>query len=205
MTSRVAAVLAASVLVAAGALSCQPPPPSTSSAAPSTRLAAGNLTANGVELQRACTPSGEELCFNAVDDNCNGVVDEGCGLCTGVLQFTIAWGGNPADVDLHVIDPSGRHVSPGQRTTSSGLKLDRACPDARGCGGQNVENVCFEGDDPPRGHYTVEARLAAVEHGGRTAQLPVPVTLGARVGGRTFSGHLELTGKDDKKSFTFDL
>jgi tRNA (guanosine-2'-O-)-methyltransferase len=186
------------------AASCQPPPPSSGSGV-SASLAAANITASGVELQRACTPSGEELCFNAVDDNCNGVVDEGCGLCTGVLQFTIAWGGNPADVDLHVFDPSGGHVSPAQRTTSSGLKLDRACPDARGCGGQNIENVCFEGDDPPRGHYTVEARLAAVEHGGRPAQLPVSVTLGARVGGRTFSGHLELTGKDDKKSFTFDL
>ena len=45
----------------------------------------------GVVLERACTPSGPELCFNARDDNCNGIIDEGCGVSTGLVQFVIAW------------------------------------------------------------------------------------------------------------------
>ena len=65
----------------------------------------------GVTLVEACTPTGPEICFNAVDDNCNGVIDEGCGVLTGVLQFTIAWGDSPADVDLIVTDPDGERAS----------------------------------------------------------------------------------------------
>ena len=49
-------------------------------------------------LDTACTPTGPELCFNAIDDNCNGVIDEGCGVQTGLLQFAIAWSEEAADV-----------------------------------------------------------------------------------------------------------
>jgi tRNA (guanosine-2'-O-)-methyltransferase len=89
---------------------------------------------------RGCTPSGPEQCFNATDDNCNGVIDEGCGVCTGPLQFTIAWA-----------DGLGRRESPRRRSergevekakkqssSPSGLVLDRDCP-GDGCAGQNVE------------------------------------------------------------------
>jgi len=48
--------------------------------------------------QKACTPTGPELCFNATDDNCNGIIDEGCGLRTGLVQFAIAWDEPKADV-----------------------------------------------------------------------------------------------------------
>src|SRR5579884_2661346 len=61
-------------------------------------------------LETACTPTGPEQCFNAIDDNCNGVIDEGCGEETGVLQFTIAWGGSPADVNLVVVTPASERV-----------------------------------------------------------------------------------------------
>ncbi len=79
--------------------------------APESSLAATGLTGPpGTTLVQACTPTGPELCFNAVDDNCNGVIDEGCGLATGQLQFTIAWGSSPADVNLVVVTPSGDRV-----------------------------------------------------------------------------------------------
>src|SRR5204862_3699425 len=29
----------------------------------------------GMSLETACTPTGPELCFNARDDNCNGIID----------------------------------------------------------------------------------------------------------------------------------
>jgi tRNA (guanosine-2'-O-)-methyltransferase len=155
-----------------------------------------------VELIMACTPTGPELCFNAIDDNCNGVIDEGCGVATGLLQFTAAWGESPADVDLVVTDPMQQKISDSNRSTSTGFHLDQDCPgDGDACHGQNIENVYFEGTEPPRGHYTVEIKLADL-HG---AEVPVKVRFGARVGGRTFGADVLLTREDDKKTFAFDL
>ena len=69
---------------------CGPVSPASS---PGSNLAAKNVTtSDGVVVTSACTPTGPELCFNANDDNCNGVIDEGCGVGTGVLQFMVAWG-----------------------------------------------------------------------------------------------------------------
>jgi tRNA (guanosine-2'-O-)-methyltransferase len=153
----------------------------------------------GVQLAQACTPSGPEICFNATDDNCNGVLDEGCGLQTGPLQFMIAWGDNPSDVDLLVTDPGGARVSEGNRATSSGLRLDRDCP-SEACHGQNVENVVFEGSEPPRGRYKVDVVLTELHE----ATAPVSVRFGARIGSRSYSADLPM-GKGERKTFTFDL
>ncbi len=156
----------------------------------------------GVLVTAACTPTGPELCFNAVDDNCNGVIDEGCGVGTGVLQFMIAWGDSPADVDLSVTDPSGARITKSARSTPSGLQLERNCPDD-GCYDQNVENVFFEGAEPPRGRYLVEVKLVDA----RSAELPVRVRLSARIGSRTVSMKLELSpgAGQDKKGFSFEI
>lgn len=156
----------------------------------------------GVTVTSACTPTGPELCFNANDDNCNGVIDEGCGSATGVLQFMIAWGDSPADVDIVVIDPSGAKVNKSNPSPNGGLRLERSCPDD-GCHGQNVENVYFEGNEPPRGKYAVEVKLVD-PHG---AELPVKVHLSARVGSRTYAMDLELTPGQgqDRRGFGFEL
>ncbi len=155
----------------------------------------------GVALIEACTPTGPELCFNAVDDNCNGVIDEGCGIATGPLQFTIAWGDNPADVDLHVTDPTGEIVD--ATHTNNGaerMRLDRDCPkDA--CYGQNVDNVLWGGLDPPRGNYSVDI-VVSDAHG---ATFPIPVRFGARIGSRSYGADVLLDSKDDKKHFVFSL
>ena len=152
-------------------------------------------------------PTGPELCFNAVDDNCNGVIDEGCGVQTGVLQFTIAWGGSLADVNLTVVTPSKDRV-PSERSAKEssrsvgGFRLDRDCPGDDGCNGQNIENISFEGSDPPRGHYVVEITLADL-HG---ADVPVHVRFGARLGSRSVGFDVDLTpGQDGRKTFAFDL
>jgi tRNA (guanosine-2'-O-)-methyltransferase len=144
---------------------------------------------DGVELSMACTPTGPELCFNAIDDNCNGIIDEGCGITTGVLQFTIAWGDSPADVDLVVTDPSGERVDETNRATKAGLRLDRDCPGENGCHGQNIENIFMEGLDVPRGKYTVLVRLVDA----KSAPLPVKVRVSARVGNHTFGTTVSLT------------
>lgn len=177
--------------------SCGAPSP----ASDASRLRAEGVVADdGVGLTMACVPSGIEICFNAVDDNCNGVIDEGCGVATGVLQFTIAWGDSPADVDLVVTDPKGARIHEGAREAPSGLRLDKDCPGEDGCYGQNIENVVFEGLDPPKGKYLVEVKLGET----RGARLPVEVRFGARVGSRTFSGRLALEASQ-KRGFSFEL
>jgi hypothetical protein len=154
----------------------------------------------GVSLVSACTPTGPELCFNAVDDNCNGVLEEGCGLGTGLLQFVVAWGDSPADIDLSVTDPSGTQVHESNRQSASGLRLDRDCP-VQDCYDQNVENIYFEGLEPPHGPYVVRVKLAEL----RGSPSPVKVRLGARVGSRSYGAELELAQPDEQKTFTFRL
>jgi hypothetical protein len=173
--------------------------------APATEsFVASNLVApTGTSLMQTCTPTGPELCFNAVDDNCNGVIDEGCGLETGILQFVIAWGASPADVNLVLVTPKEERV-PDERTrsTPSGFHLDRDCPSDEGCSGQNVENIYFDGADPPRGRYVVEIRLVDL----RGADPPVHVRFGARLGSRSVGFDVDLAPLEDaKKTFTFEL
>ncbi|HEY2736239.1 MAG TPA: hypothetical protein VGI70_19710, partial [Polyangiales bacterium] len=43
---------------------------------------------------------------NALDDDCNGVIDDDCGYETGAVQVTLSWNSG-ADIDLYVTDPSG--------------------------------------------------------------------------------------------------
>jgi hypothetical protein len=155
----------------------------------------------GVTLEMACTPTGPELCFNAIDDNCNGVFDEGCGVATGIIQFTVAWGDNAADVDLELLGPKHEKISDAARSTPDGFHLDRDCPTDNACRDQNLENIYFDGLEPPRGRYAVDVRIADL-HG---ADVPVKIRFGARVGGRTFGADVELSHDDEKKSFSFDL
>jgi tRNA (guanosine-2'-O-)-methyltransferase len=172
--------------------------------APAAAVTTSNLVPPaGTTLAEACTPTGPELCFNAMDDNCNGVIDEGCGLQTGLLQFVIAWGTSPADVNLMVVTPQDERV-PDERTrsTASGFHLDRDCPGEEGCSGQNVENIYFDGPEPPRGRYTVYITLADL-HG---AEPPVRVRFGARLGARSVGFDVDLApGDNAKKTFSFDL
>jgi hypothetical protein len=185
--------------------SCTPGAPAKGTAANVVVNASQLAAPEGATLAEACTPTGPELCFNAVDDNCNGVIDEGCGLQTGSLQFTIAWSAAAADVNLSLVAPGDEHVPNGrERSTKSGFHSDRDCPGDDGCGGQNVENIYFDGDEPPRGAYVVEIALADL-HG---AEAPVQVHFGARLGSRTIGFDVSLAAGEDsqkKKKFTFVL
>jgi hypothetical protein len=135
-----------------------------------------------------CAPSGKlEQCFNALDDNCDGLIDEGCGVPSGPLQITLAWGDNPADLDLAVSDPEGRRVSRSARQTGQ-LRLDRNCPD-ESCADANQETVV--NSEPALGLYLVEVR-SVVGPASRTPRYPVRATLGIRYFERNLSFALEL-------------
>ena len=151
--------------------------------------------------QKSCTPTGPELCFNATDDNCNGIIDEGCGLRTGLVQFAIAWDDVRADVDLRVFDPSGELVEVG-RPARSGLVKERDCPGRNNeCRGQNLENVYLSDGDPLRGEYRVRIRLEAL--GGENP--PIRVAFGARVGPKTYSKTVLLDAPEAEQELRFRL
>jgi len=155
----------------------------------------------GVVVEQACTPTGPERCFDARDDNCNGIIDEGCGVPTGLVQFVIAWNEPAADVDLEVTDPNGELVEVG-RPAKSGLVKDRDCPGkSKACHGQNMENVYLEDGDPPRGVYRVRVRLEKL--GGENP--PIVVMVGARVGPKTYSLELSLGKAEDEQEVLFEL
>jgi hypothetical protein len=88
------------------------------------------------------------------------------------------------------------------RDAKSGFHLDKDCQnDHEACQDQNLENIYFDGDEPPKGHYVVDVKLVEL----RTAESPVHVRFGARIGPRSFGADLLLTQADVKKTFAFDL
>lgn len=143
-----------------------------------------------------CISLGYEVCFNALDDNCNGALEEGCGTPAGVVQFMIAWDNARADVDLNVTDPNGELIEAG-RVAKSGLLKGRDCPGRRQeCGGVNLENVFLEGNKPPtRGTYRVSVTLESLA--GEPA--PIWVTLSSRLGAKHYAYELRLLEPEDER------
>jgi len=150
----------------------------------------------------SCITAGPEICYNALDDNCNGPIDEGCGIDGGVVQFTIAWNESRADVDLEVTDPSGEVVDIGQ-VSQSGLSKDRDCPGSDDdCRGVNLENVTLAPEkELVQGKYLVTVRLESWPSGDE----PVRVNLGVRLGAKTYSSQMTLVREKQERRFVFVL
>lgn len=155
-----------------------------------------------VKRLEPCVPLAYEICFNAFDDNCNGALEEGCGLPAGVVQFMIAWDSARADVDLNVTDPNGELIETG-RVSRSGLLKGRDCPGRRQeCGGVNLENVFLEGNKAPtRGSYRVSVTLESLA--GDTP--PVWVTLSSRLGAKHYAFEIRLEKPQDEQHIELEL
>jgi tRNA (guanosine-2'-O-)-methyltransferase len=148
-----------------------------------------------------CVSTAPERCFDATDDNCNGIIDEGCGIETGPVQFAIAWEPARVDVDLLVSDPAGELAEVGH-TLASGLVKQRDCPGrSNECRGQNLENVYLDAPEAPQGTYRV--RVVLENLGGQNP--PVQVRFGARVGQRTYGMTLRLDQPQGGYETTFTL
>jgi tRNA (guanosine-2'-O-)-methyltransferase len=104
-----------------------------------------------------CKPGSGELC-NAIDDDCNGIIDDGCGYDAGGVQITVSWDSG-ADIDLYVTDPSGATVYYNEQHDRSALggHLDH---NARGNCRREQQNPRIENafwpSPAPIGSYRVE-------------------------------------------------
>jgi hypothetical protein len=132
-----------------------------------------------------------ERCFNAVDDNCNGLIDEGCGTPSGPLQLSLQWEAEETDLDLAVVDPEGQRVSYSAKTAAR-LQLDRDCPSSD-CAGANIETVTSS--QPILGTYLIEIRTKMRKPGdpframplGEEIQRPGEADIRATLGFRFFT------------------
>lgn len=146
-----------------------------------------------VELETRCTPGSAERC-NALDEDCDSAIDESCGYLSGPVQVTVQWD-VPADVDLHILDPTDSMLTPQHREVPSGGRLDRF-----------AFGACHESDPPPRlenafwarfpdsGRYRIGLELTARCQ----AELPVTATVSLRLGEapvRTFNVRLDEEGE----------
>lgn len=171
-----------------GFWSCSSPPPPPKPPSPNAKW--------------SCAPSGPERCADGLDNNCNGLADEGCGQSSGLVQFLIAWS-DDTDLDLEVTDPTGSPARVGV-VSSAGLLKDRDCPgrDERRCRGVNVENVVLAANrEVQHGEYVIVVRLAPRQE---PAQ-PVEVNLSARLVERVFERTFSVSKETPQRTFTLRL
>jgi len=152
-------------------------------------------------LASATITSAPEICANAIDDNQNGLIDEGCGLPLGLVQFLAGWSAAKADVDLRVVDPNGELIEVG-RVARSGLTKDRDCPGrASECQGKNLENVYLAEGEPVKGEYRLRLRLESL--GGESP--PIHVRVGARLGAVSRSYEVLLETPESEREIRLKL
>jgi len=183
------------------------------SAARAARIAADNHTFTGTirgdlvardHFTLDCEPTGPDVCFDAIDNDCDGLYDIGCGYRSGALQWTLAWTTGD-DLDLHVIGPDGAHIYYANRKGGQAmLELDVDCLGMFGgnCLAQNVENIFSPPDrHPMEGTYRgwVEVYRSAPNPPDTIRRIDARV--GGRIAGKTFRLPMELPAQRGARVF----
>ncbi|MDD9944127.1 MAG: hypothetical protein OXU20_23995 [Myxococcales bacterium] len=140
--------------------------------------------AGGATALRTDDCSAPDGTCNARDEDCDGIIDEGCGYGTGAVQITLAWDSG-ADLDLYVTDPSGQTIffNRNHRTSDAGGELDH---DSRGnCRPeqqhQRVENAFWR--TPAPGQYQVEVHYFSPCGGSGSARATLSIAVGGKLVG----------------------
>lgn len=137
------------------------------------------------EIPRDCSNPVEETC-NALDDDCDGVIDDGCGYGAGLIQVTAGWD-TGSDIDLYITGPLGDTLSFQRPSTPAGARVDHSgrgdcvpeMPNPR------IENVRWVGERPTVGIYEVEIHYwGECTSGGGPTDVTVSVTVGRKTAGQ---------------------
>jgi len=137
------------------------------------------------EIHRHCANAVEETC-NALDDDCDGVIDDGCGYGAGLIQVTAAWD-TGSDIDLYVTGPLGDTLSFQRPSTPAGARFDHTgrgdcSPDIPN---PRIENVRWVGERPTVGIYEVQIHYwGECISGGGPTDVTVSVGIGLKIAGQ---------------------
>jgi hypothetical protein len=161
-------------------------------AAPDTQAYADvSVSSDAESLELECEHNAYEKC-DAVDDDCNGVIDDACGYEGGAVQITVGWNSG-ADIDLYVTDPSGStlYYNEQHKRSRIGGHLDH---DARGDCRREQRNPRIENAYWPaparKGKYGVELHYFSPCAHATTTEVTLSVVVDTQVLG-TYRYRLE--------------
>ncbi len=184
--------------------------------------------APGLDALRGCTLNTEERCFDALDDNCNGLIDEGCGAPSSSVAIYVAWLDATADVDLSVVGPSGE-LATVSAPSADGLVKMADCPADPTCQERGYEVVVMthrpvpsasrratsktpKTTPPPSEKPVSSSRVTPTKGVFRVTvtleslgQRPeaVEVSVGVRIGRETYARRVLLSAPGDNRTLTF--
>lgn len=138
------------------------------------------------EVARDCNNPTEERC-NALDDDCDGAIDEGCGYGTGLMQVTASWD-TGSDIDLYVTGPLGDTLSFQRPSAPTGGRVDhsgRGDCDSAYEANPRIENIRWVGARPAPGIYEVVVHYwGECISGGGPTEVTVSVAVGLEIAGQ---------------------
>lgn len=126
--------------------------------------------------EQACAGIGLETCDNARDDNCNGLVDEGCGSAEAPVSLWVASEFPVSGLELRLSCPDGVLLSPQVEPTGTARAVDPV----------GARAISYRREELVPGTYTLVVRFA-----GALVEGPPAVRLELRLGSRRYSRRVQ--------------